>query len=71
MQAEAFSDIKVELADVISEFSAQYATKQDFQLLEERLENKLNALESRLTWRFIALTAFLGTILSLINILAA
>lgn len=55
----------------IANLSSKFATKDDLELVETRIRRDVNAMETRLTWRFVALTAFLGMVLSLVNIFVA
>lgn len=55
----------------IANLSTTFATKEDLARVETRIRRDVNAMEARLTWRFVALTAFLGTVLSLVNIFVA
>ncbi len=59
-----FSHVDARIADL----STRFATKEDLELVETRMRRDMNAMEARLTWRFVALTVFLGTVLSLVNI---
>ena len=43
----------------------------EFKAVRSEIATQISDLKADLTWRFVALTAFLGTILSVVNILAA
>lgn len=46
------------------------AVRSELRVLEERVEKKLEALKAVLTWRMIAMTIFLATVMTLLNLYA-
>lgn len=62
-------------AEALSRILDQMATKNELQLLREEMEVRFMALERKietvkgdLTWRLIALFAFFGTIMTLLDV---
>ena len=55
------------LSRILADMDRRLATKDDIRIPEARLDARLNAVETRLTWRMIAIIASLGTIISVVN----
>ena len=62
------------LSRILADMERRLATKEDirvlgarFEVLEHKFDARLGAMETRLTWRMIAIIASLGTIISAVN----
>jgi hypothetical protein len=62
------SGLNHEQALALSRVYEEMATKNDLLALEHKLSTRLEALESRLTWRFVSVTVILGAVITLLNI---
>lgn len=74
-QAEAISRIlgdlatKSDLGMVKSDLAmVENGLRAELRVLEERVDKKLEALKADLTWRMIAMTIFLATVMTLLNL---
>ena len=62
------------LSRILADMERRLATKEDirvfgarFEVLEHKFDARLGAMETRLTWRMLAIIASLGTIISAVN----
>ena len=58
-------------AEALSRILAEMATRSDLLVLEHRLTGQMAQLESRLTWRMIAVVGFFATAATILNVFVA
>lgn len=54
-------------AEALAHILSDMATKSDLAQLEHKIDAKLSAMKADLTWRMIALFAFFGTIMTVLD----
>lgn len=55
-------------AEALSRILGEMAMRKDLLLLEAKVEKNLETLKADLTWRMIAMTVFLATVMTLLNL---